>query len=50
MDSDIDKVIAAILTTMCRRGDSIPTVEQVMLIYDRMLNAVAEWHAEKKKG
>lgn len=37
METDINKVIAAILTTMCRRGDSIPTVEQVILTYDRML-------------
>jgi len=48
MEQDIDKIIAAILTTMCRRGDSIPTVEQVMLIYDRMLNAVVEHHTAKK--
>jgi len=49
MENDIDKIIAAILTTMCRRGDSIPTVEQVMLIYDRMLNAVVDAR-EAKKG
>ncbi len=40
MDNDIDKVIAAILTTMCRRENSIPTVEQVILTYDRMLKAL----------
>lgn len=42
METDIDKVIAAILTTMCRRENSIPTVEQVMLTYDRMLKALHE--------
>ncbi len=42
MESDVNKVIAAILTTMCRRDNSIPTVEQVILTYDRMLKALAE--------
>ena len=43
MDSaDLNKLIAAILTTMCRRENSIPTVEQVMLTYDRMLKAIEE--------
>jgi hypothetical protein len=46
MDKDINKVIAAILTTMCRRENSIPTVEQVILTYDRMLKAVAEHDAQ----
>ena len=42
MEKDIDKVIAAILTTMVRRDNSIPTVEQVILTYDRMLKALHE--------
>lgn len=42
MDSDINKVIAAILTTMCRRDNSIPSVEQVVLTYERMLRALNE--------
>jgi hypothetical protein len=42
METDIDKLVAAILTTMCRRENSIPTVEQVVLTYDRMLKALAE--------
>jgi hypothetical protein len=42
VESDIDKVIAAILTTMCRRENSIPTVEQVILTYDRMLKALQD--------
>jgi hypothetical protein len=49
VETDIDKVIAAILTTMCRRENSIPTVEQVMLTYDRMLKALAE-HREPPAG
>lgn len=42
MESEINKVIAAILTTMCRRDNSIPSVEQVVLTYDRMLKALNE--------
>lgn len=42
MDSDTNKVIAAILTTMCRRDNSIPSVEQVVLTYERMLRALNE--------
>ncbi|HEY1722713.1 MAG TPA: hypothetical protein VGG27_15825 [Magnetospirillaceae bacterium] len=45
-NGDLNKLIAAILTTMCRRENSIPTVEQVMLTYDRMLKAVEDHHAQ----
>jgi hypothetical protein len=42
MASDMDKLIAAILTTMCKRENTQPTVEQVILTYDRMLKQLVE--------
>lgn len=48
METDLNKVIAAILTTMCRRDNSIPSVEQVVLTYDRMLKALNERDAQDR--
>ena len=46
MDIDETKIIAAILTTAMRR-DSVPSVDQIILTYERVLGALRERETER---